>query len=72
MWCVIPRGGSALPSLLGTVTFQPREEAPCCMGAVCGALEVNDLEFWVRGCWPWGAEGRGLVVPGSVLNCGTN
>lgn len=73
MQCVIPRGGSALPSLLGAVTFQPSAQAPCCcMGAICGALDVNDLEFWGLGCWPRGAEGCGLVMPGSVLSGGTN
>lgn len=34
---------------------------------------VNDPEFGgVLGCCPWGAEGCGLVVPGSVLSCGTH
>lgn len=37
-------------------------------GAVCGALDVNDLGFWMLSL---GAEGRGLV-PGSVLSCGTH
>lgn len=28
MQCVIPCGGPALPSLLGAVTLQPREQTP--------------------------------------------
>lgn len=30
MQCVIACGGPALPSFLGAVTFQPREQALCC------------------------------------------